>query len=544
MKHTSARTQALIQRLYDPPSLLEKITASRDYESIFSQLAESAEPAAILYVLPFVLARNSIVAAAAATAVHKLMLVTPLTDLIWLDSDLRKQSLYSIESLYEWHKLSPRQLGLLERFGEASVSLLALASSHRNGYVREAAIGKLSLVLTGLEVPFLILRLNDWVPNVREIAYTAIRSRLKPEYCTKFIANLELLSRLETAGRADHGELTHAINTLLQSDACRAALLASLDSKDRYVRRTCFKLALTSTTSDLHEQVVRQALNANDPIVRRLAAKTIASRFTGVKLNEFLARIRRDPFMPVRREALRTAVELKLPQLKEELREALLDPNQSIREESRHHLHKTDSVDFDFAAFYRQYLTTAEPQTLYAAISGLGETGRPHDVSLILPFVNHHASRIRRAAIKALAMLQPETHVDIFLKALEDEVSSVSRQGGKALATKTSSVSAARLWDLFASTPHLHVKRNVLSLIAKFTKWESISYLVKAVSEDNEDIVAMSRFAINRWLFRFNRSFSSPTSEQVARLKDALAQCGMLIDEKTLEQLRFSIHGY
>ena len=540
MKRRSEETRALIGLLQGPLPLHEKTT--RDYESIFAEIAELGDPAAIVDVLPFALASNSTVANAAAAAVHRLLLVTPLMDLVWIDSDLRKYSYYPFVTSLEWYNLSPSQLGLLERFAEASTSLLALATSHRNGYVREKALRKLSLVTTGVEVPFLILRLNDWVPNVRELANTAIRSRLRPEYSTKLIANLELLSHLEHARRADHSEITDAINQLLQSDECRTELLASLNSKDRFVRRACFKLVLASTTSDLQQQVVTQALNTNDTNVRRLAAETVRTAFTGATLERFLERIKRDPFMPVRREALRTAVELKLPQVTEALREALLDPTQSIREESRHHFRKIEAMDF--GAFYRQHLTTAKPQMLFAAISGLGETGRPPDDTLLLPFCTHSASSIRRAAIKALAALKPEAHLETFLSALEDEAGGVSRLGAKVLARRTSSISAARLWDLFVSTPHLHVKRNVLSLMAKFTKWESISYLVRAHCEDDEEIVTMSKFAVNRWLFYFNRSFSAPSSEQVARLREALEQCGKFVDEKAVQLLRFSMPGH
>jgi len=130
------------------------------------------------------------------------------------------------------------------------------------------------------------------------------------------------------------------------------------------------------------------------------------------------------------------------------------------------------------------------------------------------------------------------------MSALEDHVPNISRQALKALSLKTSFLSAARVWDIFSSTAHVHVKRNALSLIGRFAKWESIAYLIRAVCDADEVIVELSRWAIRRWLIRFNRSFTSPTPEQLARLKDALAQCGKLLNEATREQLAFSIKGY
>ena len=225
-----------------------------------------------------------------------------------------------------------------------------------------------------------------------------------------------------------------------------------------------------------------------------------------------------------------------------QLRIGLLDTHQSIREECRYHLRKIQPIDV--AAFYRQHLEATDVRNLYSAISGLGETGCAEDDSLIVPYTSHQMSTIRKAAIQALARLHPEAHQNIFMRAIEDEVPSVSRQALKALTFRSSSVSAARIWELFKSTPHSHVKRNAFWLIKNSAKWESISYLVRALCETDEDIVMKSRLGIQRWLYRFNRSFSAPSSEQLARLTEALERCGKLIDETTHEQLRFVMKGF
>jgi len=54
----------------------------------------------------------------------------------------------------------------------------------------------------------------------------------------------------------------------------------------------------------------------------------------------------------------------------------------------------------------------------------------------------------------------------------------------------------------------------------------------------------MSRFAIGRWLVRFNRSFVRPTGQQISRLVMALEESGDLVNEKTKEQIRFSIKSF
>src|SRR5262249_19556147 len=160
-------------------------------------------------------------------------------------------------------------------------------------------------------------------------------------------------------------------------------------------------------------------------------------------------------------------------------------------------------------------------------------TGVATDDQFILPYTSHRASKIRWAAVRALAKLNREAHIDLFLEALNDQVPYVSRQALHALADKASAVNGERVWELFRSSAQLHVRRNVLSLIEKLGKWDSVYYLLRAVRDSDEAIADMSRFAIQRWLARFNRNFSSPTHEQLTRLVNALDEGRKMLDDRT-----------
>lgn len=537
MSSISPHTRTLIEQLHQLEDVWQKLSGRQGDVAILTAIGASNEPASIVHILPFVLATQPEVATAAAMAVHKLVLASTTKDLVWLDGGVRQLTTYG-ELSYEWFKLYPDQLNILERFGEASASLFAMASFHRSGYVREAAIKRLDGDTSGDELPFLILRLNDWVSNVREVAYQTIRARLRSEYARHFVANLTLISRLEVAGRVDHKEILDAINEFLQSDEARSALLESLTSRDHFLRRATFKIILKSTTSDL-PQIVRNALLDQDSIIRLRAAQTVSLVFEGAALDDVLQTMKRDRFMPVRRETLRISIKRNLPELLAELRSALLDSHTSIREEARYYLSKIDPMDVP--EFYRQTLTTEESRTLYAAISGLGETGSAADDQLILPHATHRVGKVRRATVKALDKLHRAQHVDVFMEALKDETPHVSRQALKALSKKVSSIRAEQIWQLFSLATHAHVRRNALALIMKLSKWDSIHFMVRALCDSDDDLTGMSRFGIERWLARFNRSFSSPMREQLAQLDTALGECGHLLDEKTRQQLRFSM---
>ena len=127
---------------------------------------------------------------------------------------------------------------------------------------------------------------------------------------------------------------------------------------------------------------------------------------------------------------------------------------------------------------------------------------------------------------------------------MKDEVPRVSRQALKALAHQTSSISGELVWEIFDAASHPHVRRNALSLLERLAKWDSIYYLIKAIGDPDEAVVSISRFGVQRWLGGFNRTFTQPTGDQITRLGTALERCGDWLDEKTKEQLRFSIRTF
>jgi HEAT repeat protein len=271
-------------------------------------------------------------------------------------------------------------------------------------------------------------------------------------------------------------------------------------------------------------------------------AQKVSAAFEGQTLDHFLTLMNRDRFMPVRREALRICVKRSPQEALVELRTALLDTHASMREEARYHLQKIGTIDV--AAFYRQSLLTASQNDLYSAISGLGETGSTPDDRLIVSYTSHGAAKIRRAALKAVARLNLRDHLIIFIEALKDDVPHVSRQATKALADGTSSINGERVWEIFLAAAHDHVKRNAFSLLEKLGKWESIYYLLRTIRDSDQAVAGMSHFSIQRWLARFNRSFSAPTREQLLRLSSALEESGNLLSETTKERLQFSLKGF
>lgn len=541
MRSVSAQTRALVEQLNATVGFWEKITSKRDDAELMAQVADSGEFAAVIDIAPFVLSENPSVARAAVAAVGRLLSAATPEDFARLDSLFRERSPYAGRYRMEWHRLAPSDLGRLEGFAGQRNILLGLASFHESGYVREETVRRLARSTGGDELTFLLIRLNDWVFKVRETARLAIGPRLSPSYADSFVKNLPLVARLGQVARADQSQIVEAVESLLRRGECRDALLRGSRSNDRSVRRICFRLAAGAKDSDALA-VLERALADSDTVLRLWAARQVSAGLGGDATENLLETMKRDSFMPVRREALRALIRLRPEKASAELRRTLFDIHASLREEARYHLGRMGEADF--ASIYRPALTDAVGGELYSAVSGIGETGTASDDRLVLPYAPHPSPKVRRAAVKALARLNGDEHLSIFLNALRDETPAVSREARKALTGRAAAVGGARLWELFSTSSLPHVRRNALHLLSRLAKWDAVYYLIRATADPDVGIASASRLGVVRWLSQFNRSFSVPTPDQVSRLKSALLERAHLLEESVREQLTFSVKGF
>ena len=442
------------------------------------------------------------------------------TELARLDRSVRYY-LRNYPYLPLWLVIQPDELeGMLDA-PVVDAGLLGIASFHANGFVREKAVTRLTDVRTGLELPFLLLRLNDWVKPIHEAAAAALQARLTPEYAAAFVRCLPLLFDQEDPRRRDHGPWLQAVSTMLKRPECEPALWDGLQTGERAVRRLCFRLLAESDHVPL-EKVVQEALADPDPGLRRTAAVRGWNSLSVDALQALLPRLRRDPSPSVRREGLQGAVERLPEQAEAELRDALLDGHASLREMAQFYLKRRHDVDA--AAFYRTVLATGEARTILAALGGLGETGTPADAALVLPSLAHPLTRLRKAAVRALGRLDGDAQVGPLLTALEDPSPSVTREARAALQPRLTFVDPEALWQAFVSQKPLHVRLALLSLLAQMDRWESISYMVRASADEDEFVRDKAKEQIRVWVFGRVSSFMKPTPTQIARLRDALAQ--------------------
>ncbi len=521
---------------------------------------------------------------AQADSLHAWLGSVPMDLLPTYESEIRQHVRWG------WHYGEPSAAGRDERRAmQRAISflgdlppgslLVALASFHASGYVREASVRRLQQSGDGSEVPFLILRCNDWVKPIASVAQQALRDRLRPDYAEHFLRSYALLLQLAVARRNDLSALWHAIRALLQSAACASAVQAACGSEDRIVRRGAFEIAVEASRQDSPSgdveslrQILLRALASRDLWLRIWAARVARQKLYGSALGSVLRAAQHDRSVPVRREVLLAWVGDH-----PELERSLLDPCASLRAMVRFYLRKKATLPF--SAFYRQALDAAladdsqasSPDTLRrisTALDGLGETltseqampaSSPHvdAVQRASTRADHEAvasmllydqrPRIRRCALRALVRMDshPERTQSRSLleSALHDPSPSVFRTALTLLTTEVGGATLFRvgpelLWQCFEQRREVGTRRSLLRALEHFARWTRLSYLLRACGVEQERVAADARSACLRALH--TQIYTGPSERERARIESALAA---LPNTAELRGLRSEVHA-
>lgn len=534
MKQLSDAVRSLIGQLHVRPSLLQRLTnASVIHLPVLADIAKAREPAAILHLIPFVFHSSSSVASAASDAIYQLFLVARDEDLFGLDDQIRDWRYWSADG--RWGGLQPHEVAKVLATGVSRTCILGFITCHRNGRVRQEAVEVLGKSGNREAVPFLLLRANDWVPQVRTAAQNIIRQWLAEGPFNAFVPHLYLVFRLVECQRADCSDIIHAVASHFVKPEYECHLREVMKHGNRMVARRLFS-TMQESEEGRTEQLVSAGLDSDDVILRYQAAQAVPLTFQGKELAAVLARLRTDVFASVRSVGLQMSISLFAESAIETLEEALLDRSVSVREQAAFQLRKIG--DYDVASFFRKTLLAGRRIT--TAILGLGETGNESDVSMIRPFLQSPVAAERKAAVAALARVAGDDCRRDFLACLKDDSPKVVRIAEKWLCRRVYLLDLDEIVALFQVDRRLHVRFAVLGILHECDVWKGLPHLIRAAADDDQIVGVQSQKYIKR---RYNRVFTKPSVEQQSEIQNTLRACASHLKQPFLSDFVQWLHS-
>lgn len=517
--------------LFTPKTTIESVLDAMD------KLVETEEPAAMPSLVRCLLSSSEAVRKHARIGIAELLQRVRMADVSDLGILFHSYTWHYQE---DWHRLTPsdvsRIAGEMNEFGHMAV--LAILSFHFSGFVRQEALRQLSHCSDGSEVPFIVVRLNDWVDQVASLARDVFECRITRSYSSHLVRSLPLIVRLDRMSRRDHKNIVERAVRLLLDD--EEAHLLALDNEDRETRRFVTHCGL-QLGGEIQLRTVQHGTNSADPVVRFICCPYVCEVLAKSEAEELLTQLSVDSYMPLRRDATSRLAATALDGSDEIWIRTLFDRSQPMRELAQVTLRSTGR--FTLADLYREKIS--ESPDCLPALQGLAECGDQSDLPRFRGLLAHRLPSRRVVAIRGISRTLIDQGVDWLLQAVTDSSPAVLRELRKSLRLMTSSVPCETLVGVAVGpfSPASH--SNAIQMIFDRGKWESLPLLLGVASEGDSDAADLAIRFIEKWMSpaMCNRVFTRPSPKQASAIRQAMEEANRRIPSVVMSAIERDLQG-
>jgi HEAT repeat protein len=418
---------------------------------------------------------------------------------------------------------------------------LLLMAEHWDGFKRENAVRRLGMLGNPVAIPKLIVRVNDWVPQVREAARNALLKLMTPENAKVFAESLPDLFHLKTCGRDNHTRfIAYVLEYLLKDENSKSIREVAFSLEPKVARiavRLCFDHSLLE-----RDELVTKCLSHPDVLVRNIAASYLRE-VSGEILDVLLKLAIKDPFMPIRREAFQIYLKSSPEQGEVVANSFLFDRHISIRELAITHLLRK-GVDVRSIYYFEVTSGSQSISRRKFAILGLAYLGAKEEIPLILQHLDNKSPGIRKSAIQALEKLMGDESKSLLVVALDDSSSSVAKEASRLIAKLKLKFGSHEIEDVINIQGNPHTLLLAIGAMKKSNKWERLIFLLRVlgiISDDNSLIKDMIQSELVKWDADFNRSSSQPSELQVQMINHGYTKCSYLLNEGRRRSIEFTL---
>ncbi|MGC6768437.1 hypothetical protein [Enterococcus sp. LJL51] len=406
--------------------------------------------------------------------------------------ELRAFSYYKTDK-WQWLNLDKKQLKRINEKDSGSFWLWLTA--HPNGYIRELAWEKLVEWPLKRKVVFLLMTLNDNVPELRQMALVAL-SRLDTcceedwEYCLPFI------QRLSGLGHKENIELQQRLVQVLLTKP--KILLRAQQSEDVFIYRYAFELGF-SADEETKMESIHNGLNKSDKVTLARSFKAL------IEITEHQEEQIRQLLSHPQTILRKLASEWSYSHLEKEetMIPRLLDSAKSIRYLIRDYVVK-QFPDMNIRTYYHQHLETNE----VTALQGLAMLRDPRDEEQMRKKQNDSRKKIRTAVLDWAVCLSPLEQVPLFYQGLADCSREVRQKAIEGLRAIYTPAIKGDIMNQFQQTANFYCQQSILNLLTSSPRKEYLLILFELYPcALNDAIQEAIQRRIQSWYKEWNRHF-------------------------------------
>jgi hypothetical protein len=471
------------------------------------------------------------------------------------------QELGNLEQLFRNSWCPPGERFVLSE--KLALKAVGLASFARNGYLREAAIRRLIETGDSSVIPFLLLRLRDWVVPIRELALQGLQTVLQSKASNALILeelshSLPLLFLLERSPKcsASMDFLSDLCKRAVQYDSKSAIDLVLSDVQcSRWLAKRLLQYCLADSFLPLlHCRDAKIALLAFDSIL----SMSSSSNLCDLGIDDFSALLRQvflSKHTELRVEALRHYFSGSFASSEEELaelaKESLFSERGGVRALA-HYLLKGENVEKLYRTRLQELSLKLEQfeavkvGEMVGCLSGMKQSGLAlEDERLLEPFLSHGSASVRAAAFEMsffqfLSRGQEDQFLSCLYRCMEDGSARCIKVAIKHLHCKFA-VDFKRIAGYIQREPLAKRSLALLPHLTKLDFWQALPLLLlsynAACIDGAEETKARISVCLDDWLRKRNSYFLRPNQETVSRAQAALDRFGKKLSETLRRQL-------
>ena len=373
------------------------------------------------------------------------------------------------------HYENYRRNEALEIFARVSnTGTWADVSNHSNGFVREVAVRELCRQPSPDALAALLERLNDWVPQVRDLAVEGLKRYLSPAHTQAWLSALEPLMTLAAQRRVDHGQTLSTVRAMLQSVDCWDEVYADFLNRQGKAARYLFTLLLENPK--IPATLIRSALAHRELTVRMMAVAASLTLPAAQSLPLLLDAMSH-PGGKIRVRVLYALLPL-LTDPKPVLREALLDVSPAVRNLA---IWAAARNEVDAHAVLTERLNQDLPT---AKKHWLGVIGLATELAVELP-ERWHAAALRSTYVtvrQAATRLLRDDQLSELFEALDDPSEKVLAVAIAQLDKVPWPSLSTRLIATLDQDWHELTSKRRSAIFRLFPTWQQLGYLLKRLN--------------------------------------------------------------
>lgn len=415
----------------------------------------------------------------------------------------------------------------LEMLGASSdKQWISSCISHYSGYIREAAIGRAVELGDSAFLDPIALRVNDWVPEVRKSATSALLTLLAVFPAQHFVAIIPRLRSLILATRTDHRAWLLEFEQRLVEAGGSASIIDAMRGADFRLRRAAYLVARDHQLLPVTE-MIRRGLLSGDILLAQYAVKLLAA-IPSPEQGVYIALATASPFGPVRHAALKIAANNRVDfDIEPFLWRTLFDSQGSLRSIAAKSLVERG---LDIVGHCKARLNTEclSAKNVRAGLSLLVEQNAPDVNALMNRYVDDKRAEVRAHALLLQARISPSRKDEIASRALLDPSRKVRKTGVRLCVS-----GAFVTLDLVLAMLMRWRDRDAAFAVCKRDQWDSLACLamLAALPLEEVDYCFDVSAALVKWID--NRSSASWTKPS-AQHRQILAESG--VSMRLLEQ--------